>query len=331
MTESKGKDYAFDPIKYHVLINYYNKQKETFWIPVEIGLGQKDRDDWNELDPGTKKALTFVLAFFAQFDGIVGENLDENFMSEVGFLKEARATYTMFNAMETVHNEAYSLMIDTFIRDRNEQSTILKSIQNYPEVSKIASWIFRYGNPEDEESKTPRPFLERLLAFACLEGIVFSTAFSVIYYIKNKNILPGLTKANEWIARDEGLHTEFAAALNAVLTRDFDTKFKEIDQEKGRRIISSCIDDACKDFIFQALSLPLLGISPSDMMEYAKCTADKLSESFGFGKIYNTKNPFDWMLVISLPNKTNFFEQHVSEYSKEDHGTTFVFDLNQKF
>ncbi len=312
------KDYAFLPIRHPSLIAYYDKQMNMSWKPSEVPFSNKDRVDWDSLSEGERKVLTFVLAFFAQFDGIVAENIEENFTQAFGSIKEVVYVYSQFNAMEVIHNQTYSLLIFTFISDEAERNKALRAIQNYPQVGAIMKWL--------QKTTKDCSDLERLIAFACLEGIVFSSAFAVIYYFKRKSKLVSLTTANEWIARDEALHTEFAIALYKFLTS---TKRKEpVSKEKVHQIISSCINEACEPFIREALSLDLIGLSADDMMTYVKCTANSLSTSLGFEKIYDCSNPFDWMLVISLDTMTNFFENRVTAYGTSNQSSSTLNTLS---
>lgn len=312
--------YCFLPMKHRKLLSYYEKQRDSFWTPSEINM-EKDRYDWLSLQKDEIQFLTFVLAFFAQADGIVIENLVEHFQKETSTIKEANAFYCMQNAIETIHNETYSMMIETFIQDLKEREKALNAIDNYPSIKKIAEWMTKWMNSE-------APLMERIIAFACVEGIFFSGAFCAIYWIKKSNKLRGLCKANEFIARDEALHTEFAIALYHHYT-SVEKKADLLSQKTVHYIISSAMA-VVEEFIRDALKVELIGMNANEMMEYVKCTADSLITSLGYDKIYNAENPFDWMMLIALPNKTNFFEDTVSEYSKVTK-TDWSFVTNSKF
>ena len=321
--EEEEKDfsqYSFFPIKYHILEGYYQKQKDVFWTAQEIDY-KGDRDDWDNLDSDTKEFIKFILLFFAQADGIVNENLIDNFKKETSCYKEARYFYAAQEFMEVCHNETYSMLIESFIRDPEEKRKAFNAIKYYPSIRKIADWMFKW-------MKSDRPLHERVISFACVEGIFFSSAFAAIYWIKRKNILHGLCKANEFIARDEALHTEFAVALYHVLT-GIDHKFDLLPESRVHEIIRSAVETS-EEFTRSALRVDLIGMSADDMISYVKCTANKLSESLGYSKIYDVENPFDWMLVIGLPNRSNFFETRVSEYGRHSK-PDFQFDLDADF
>jgi ribonucleoside-diphosphate reductase subunit M2 len=299
--------YSFQPINFPKLIEYYTLQRDAFWSPKEISF-VKDRSDWLSLKDDERRFLTFVLSFFAQVDGIIIENLNENFQRETSEFKEVVAFYNIQNAMETIHNETYSLMIETFIQDINERNRALDAINHFPSIRNISDWIRTWMDPNI-------PLMERIIAFSCVEGILFTAAFTAIYWIKKSNLLRGLCKANEFIARDEAIHTNFAVALYHHYTRVV-KKFPILSQEKVHKIISDAVN-VSEVFIRDALRVDLIGMNAEDMLEYVKCTANWLATSFAYDKVYeNAKNPFPWMLLITMQNKTNFFEDSVSEYSK---------------
>lgn len=318
VSEEEYSQYSFFPIKYSNLESFYQKQKAVFWTPQEIDYS-RDRSDWDVLDNGTSKFIKFILFFFAQADGIVNENLIRNFKQETSFFKEATFFYSMQEAIETIHNETYSMLIETFIRDREEKMKGYNAINHYTSIKKIANWMFDWMD-------STIPLIERVVAFACVEGIFFSSAFAAVYWIKRRNILQGLCKANEFIARDEALHTEFAVALYHELCRN---KYERLSDEKVHQIINSAVS-VSEEFVRDALKVDLIGMNADDMVDYVKCTADNLSESFGCKQIYNKVNPFNWMTVIGLENKSNFFECKVSEYSKQSKAD-FTFDLEADF
>jgi ribonucleoside-diphosphate reductase subunit M2 len=319
VSESKNK-YSFLPIEFPLLESYYQRQKQTVWVPAEIDF-TTDRSDWDRLDEDTQNYIKHLLFLFAQLDGIVNENLVENFKEETSFCKEARFFYAVQEYIEVIHNETYSLLIQTFIRNDQERLRGLDSISHYPAIKAIAEWCFKW-------MKRDIPLPQRIVAFACVEGVIFSSAFAGIYWIKKKNVLKGLTKANEWIARDEALHTEFAVALYHVICGQM-KKYPELSQEQIITILTDAVS-VTEQFTRTAMNVHLVGLDADQMMRYVKCTADRLATSLGYNKIYNEANPFEWMLVIGLPNKTNFFEDKVSEYATAKNNQT-VFDLDAFF
>lgn len=313
--------YSYFPIKYPTLERFYQDQKDVFWTPGEIDYS-KDRNDWDKLDENTKKFIKFILFFFAQADGIVNENLIENFKKQTSEYKEARNFYAAQEFIEVIHNETYSLLIETFIRDSEEKKKAFNAIKYYPSIRKIAEWMFSWMDKK-------RNLMERLIAFACVEGIFFSGAFAAVYWIKKKNILPSLCKANEFIARDEGIHTRFAIELYKVMT-DVDHKHERLSEETVHKIIKSAMEVA-EEFNRDALCVDLIGMNADDMIDYVKCTADTLSSSLGYNRIYKVDNPFEWMLVIGLPNKANFFETRPTEYARQESDSKQEFDLDIDF
>lgn len=310
--EVETTDYAFYPRKYHHLDKYYEKLRDSYWVPAEIDFSA-DREDWERLskDAKNKNTLKFVehiLAFFAQADGIVNENLIDNFQRDTSDTKEAQSFYIMQAANELIHSETYGLQIETLIHNPLKKQRMYQAIRNYPSIKKISEWVFTYMNKE-------RHILERILGFCCVEGILFTAAFCAIYWIKKMNIFRGLWKSNEFIARDEALHTEFGTVLYHHYT-SFVKKYEPLSDAKIIEIIRSAVETS-ENFVRDALMVDLIGMSAEDMIKYVKSTANSLGRSFGLKeKIYEVDNPFDWMAVISLPNKTNFFEDEVSEYSK---------------
>ena len=312
--------YSYFPIKYQVLEDYVKKQQAVLWTLEEIEF-KGDRRDWDKLDSATTEFVKFILLFFAQADGIVNENLSDNFKRETSKYKEARHFYATQEFIETVHNETYSNFIEVFIRDEDEKRRAFNAIKYYPSIQRIAEWAFTWMDRE-------KPLPERVIGFACLEGIMFSSAFAAIYWLKRKNILKGLAKANEFIARDEALHTEFAVALYHVMT-GMDEEYEPLSEERVHEIISQAVGVA-EQFTRDSLKVDLVGMNADDMVDYIKCTADSLVVSLGYNKIYNAENPFDWMAIISLPNKSNFFETRVSEYGRQTK-SSFTFDLDAAF
>lgn len=330
--EDKTKDedyysrYSHFPIKHQILEDYYQKHKSSTWFDSEIDFAE-DRHDWEEkLDKNSKRFLKFILCFFAQADGIVNENLVDNFIHETSVVKEAGKFYRWQAAMEQIHNETYSKLIEAFFRSREEKIKAYNAIHHYPSIRKISEWVFKWMD-------TDKPLAERIVAFACVEGIFFSSAFAAIYWIKKKNILKGLCQANEFIARDEALHTEFAIALYHIIT-GVENLSNSLSKEVVHSIISSATSTA-EEFTREALRVDLIGMNAEEMIRYVKCTSDRLSISLGYGKIFNETNPFEWMDVIALPNKANFFETRVSEYGRQEtsqsQSDAFDFDLETDF
>jgi len=310
-------DYAFLPIKNPRLIKYYTDQKNVFWTPADIDMSG-DREDWNKLDDNTKHFIKFILCFFAQADGIVIENLMGRFQEETSKWKEAKAFYAMQNAMETIHNETYSLLIEAFITDNDEKNKAFNAISNYKSIKKIADWIIAWMNSDT-------PLTERVIAFCCVEGVLFSGAFAAIYWVKRLNILKGLCKSNEYIQRDECIHKDFGCELYHFLqTQGFD----KVTDKRVREIIESCMV-VVEEFINDALKVDLIGMNSSELLDYVKCTADNLSEQLGYKKVFEVENPYDWMATIGMTNKTNFFEDRVTEYSQND--SKFSFEEKEDF
>ena len=294
----------------------YKKMMDCFWRAEEIDLS-RDYSDWEQLNSDEKHFIKHVLAFFAASDGIVLENLALRFFSDVQ-LPEARAAYGFQIAMENIHSETYSLLIDSYIKDNDEKNKLFHAINNYPCIKKKADWAVKWI--QDKRSS----FATRLVAFACVEGIFFSGAFCSIYWLKKRGLMPGLTFSNELISRDEGLHTEFAVILFRKLSR-------KTSKSKVIEIIKEAVSIE-KEFICDALPCRLIGMNSKMMSEYIEFVADRLSVQLGFNKIYNTKNPFDFMELISLEGKVNFFEKRNSEYSLvSDTKTKEAFSFDDDF
>lgn len=313
-------DYSFFPIKRDGLLKHYYDQRHHRWTPTDIDL-TLDRTDYDNCNPKIQHFIKGILSFFVFADGLVVENIFENFQRDTSFWKEPRAFYAEQNAMEVVHGEMYSLMAQTLIRDASELHNIFNSIKTSKCVQKIRQFMEKYMN-------RTYTLPERILAFACIEGILFNSAFASVYWLKKKNILRGFCKANEFIARDEGIHTQFAVTLLLWITQRKEY-INCLSAEKVKEIINEAVEVNIQ-FIKDILPVGLIGLSEDDLISYTKCTADALSVSIGYNKIYNVANPFDWMVVISLPNKTNFFEDKVSEYTQLITGD-FVFDENAYF
>lgn len=319
--ELKRNRYSYLPIQHPNLERYFTSQYALFWVPEDIDFSE-DRWHWDTLDNDTQKFLKFILCFFSQADGIINENLIENFQKEVSErYKEAQYFYTAQAFFETIHNKTYSMLIETFIRDPREKDEAFNAIQTFPVIGKIADWMMGWMD-------SSKPLTERVVAFACIEGILFNGAFVAIYWIKKKGVLPGLCTSNELIARDEALHTLFGEELFRTLVEDGEPR---PTQERIHKIVKSAMDTA-EEFIREALGVGLIGMKPDDMVKYVQCTADTLLEELGYSKYYNVEDPFPWMASISLPNKTNFFERKVTEYKKSIQGEeSHIFDLNVDF
>lgn len=298
---SLGQRYTLFPISpsEEDLYVLYKKAVASFWTVEEIDFS-KDKDDWEKLTENEKYFIKHVLAFFAGSDGIVQENLASRFQKDVQS-PVARLFYGLQNAMEGIHSETYSLLIDQYVKDKEEQITYFRAIDTIPAIRKKAMWAIEW-------IESPKDYATRLLAFACVEGIFFSGSFCAIYWIKKRGLLPGLTFSNELISRDEGLHTEFAVTLYHKLQSKLDTS-------TVHKIVDSAVSYET-EFITEALPVSLIGMNAKDMTQYIQFVADRLLVQLGVPKLYNVGNPFDFMDLISLEGKTNFFEKKVSEYSK---------------
>jgi len=312
---SLGQRYTLFPInpEEHDLYKLYKKAVGSFWTVEEIDFS-KDKDDWTKLSDSEKYFITNVLAFFAGSDGIVQENLASRFQVEVQS-PVARLFYGIQNAMEGIHSETYSLLIDQYVKDKAEQERLFRAIDTIPAIQKKAKWALEFI--ESTES-----YATRLVGFACVEGIFFSGSFCAIYWLKKRGLLPGLTFSNELISRDEGLHTEFAVTLYHKLQN-------KLTSDQIATIIKEAVDIET-EFICNSLPCSLLGMNQNDMCKYIQFVADRLALQLGVSKIYKSQNPFDFMELISLEGKTNFFEKKVSEYSKPGVGMNAE-DMTIKF
>ena len=316
---NNDEGYAFFPIIRPQLIKYYDEQKNAHWVPSDIDMRQ-DRQDFDIQDIDIQESVEGLIAFFAPSDGLVNENIFEYFQKDTSFWKEAKAFYAAQAFMETIHSEMYSMMAQVLIRDPVKLHKILHAERTYPCVERIANFMRKYMDRS-------LPLADRIIAFACVEGVLFTSAFSYIHWLKKRNILRGFCKANEFIARDEGIHTRFAVAL--YLLASHSSKITPATITRAHEIIEEVVN-VNEQFIKDIIKVDRVGMSAGELILYTKCTADALSESLGCGKIYYAENPFDWMAIISLPNKTNFFEDKVSEYTQQTEGE-FVFDENAYF
>jgi len=308
------------PIQYNDIYEMYKKQLDCFWRVDEVDLS-KDLKCWDTLNKDEKYFISMILAFFAASDGIVVENLGVRFMSDIQ-VSEARAFYAFQIAMETIHSEMYSLLIEKYIGDREEKSKLFNAINEFPCIKKKGDWAIKWI--QDRRSS----FASRLVAFACVEGIFFSGAFCAIYWLKQRGLMPGLTFSNELISRDEALHTEFAVLLYNKLV-------KKLDKKRVYEIIKEAVELE-KEFIVSALPCRLVGMNGELMSQYIEFVADRLIVQLGYDKIYNSSNPFSFMEMISMEGKTNFFEKRVGEYAlankvKEEDNDMNIFDLTDEF
>jgi ribonucleoside-diphosphate reductase beta chain len=292
--------YVLFPIEYHDIWEAYKKQVASFWVAEEIDFS-RDMRDWDNLSDNERHFIKNVLAFFAGSDGIVLENLGIRFLKEVQ-IPEARCFYGFQMAMENIHSETYSLLIDKYVQDLDEKAKLFNAIETIPSVAKKAKWAEKWIN--DEHSN----FATRLIAFAAVEGIFFSGSFCSIYWLKKRGLMPGLTFSNELISRDEGQHTDFAI----LLYRQY-IKYK-LDKDTVYSIIEDAVNIE-KDFIIDSIPCKMIGMSSEKMSQYIEYVADRLLVQLGYEKIFKSTNPFDFMQLISMEGKTNFFEKRVSEYN----------------
>jgi ribonucleoside-diphosphate reductase subunit M2 len=299
------------PIKYDDLFSLYKKHVDLFWRAEEIDLS-KDMNDWEKLGSDEQHFISMVLAFFAGSDGIIIENIAGKFITDVQ-LPEARAFYSFQIAMEAIHSQTYSLLIDTYIRSNETKEKLFNAIDNFPCIRKKAEWAQKYIH-------CSCPFETRLVAFACVEGIFFSGAFCSIYWLKKRGLMAGLCFSNELISRDEALHCEFAILLYSKLLVKMKPKLFE-------KLIRDAVEIEL-EFICDALPCRLIGMNCDLMSQYIKFVADRLSVQMGYAKIYEVQNPFAWMELISIEQKVNFFEAKVSQYSLADKGGSFSIDDN---
>jgi len=277
----------------------YKKHVASFWTAEEIDLSD-DHKHWQLLNENEKHFITTVLAFFAASDGIVLENLTKNFINEVQ-LPEARCFYAFQAAMENIHSETYSLLIDTYIKNDKEKKHLFNAMEEIECVKVKAEWALQWMNKD-------AAFIQRLVAYACIEGIFFSGSFCAIFWLKKRGLMPGLTFSNELISRDEGLHTDFACLLYRQCAN-------KLEDEMVQRLVKDAVKCE-KSFVCDALPVDLIGMNSERMSQYIEFVADRLLHALGHPKVFKASNPFEWMEMISLQGKTNFFERRVGEYAK---------------
>ena len=317
LRENPGRFVLF-PIQHAPIWEMYKKARASDWNVEEVDLS-KDGPHWEKLTKEEKHFISHVLAFFAASDGIVNENLATRFMKEVQ-VPEARCFYGFQIAMENIHGEMYSLLIDTYIKDTTEKSRLLNAIETIPCVEKKAKWAMQWISSEEAD------FATRLMAFAIVEGIFFSGAFCAIFWLKERGVMPGLTTSNEFISRDEGMHTQFACLLYSMLKH-------KLSKTKAHKIMREAVMIE-KEFITESLPCALIGMNAKMMSSYIQFVADRLLVQLGYEKLYETANPFPFMERISLEGKTNFFEKRVAEYAKAGVGRDkekMVFSTEEEF
>ncbi|KAL0434490.1 UNVERIFIED_CONTAM: Ribonucleoside-diphosphate reductase small chain A [Sesamum latifolium] len=313
--------YCMFPIKYPQLWEMYKKAEASFWTAEEVDLSQ-DVQHWETLSRSEKHFISHVLAFFAASDGIVLENLAARFLNDVQ-IPEARAFYGFQTAMENIHSEMYSLLLETYIKDSKEKHTLFNAVQNISCVAQKAKWALNW-------IRSSSSFAERLVAFACVEGIFFSGSFCAIFWLKKRGLMPGLTFSNELISRDEGLHCDFACLLYSLLR-------KQLHWQRVHKIVQEAVEIET-EFVCDALPCALIGMNSTLMSQYIKFVADRLLVALGCEKKYNVENPFDWMEFISLQGKANFFERRVGDYQKasvmsslQDGSKNYEFKMDEDF
>ena len=298
--EANNNRFVLFPIEHDDIWAFYKRAEASFWTAEEIDLAA-DLIDWDtKLNDNERHFIKHILAFFAASDGIVNENLAENFLSEVQYT-EAKFFYGFQIAIENIHSETYSLLIDTYIKDNADKDYLFNAIDTMDCVRKKADWALRWIDQGN--------FAERLVAFAAVEGIFFSGSFCSIFWLKKRGLMPGLAFSNELISRDEGLHCDFACLLynNHVVNK--------LDKKEIEKIILDAVEIE-KEFILDALPVRLIGMNSELMSQYIEFVADRLLQELGNEKVFNTANPFDFMDMISIQGKTNFFEKRVAEYQK---------------
>ncbi len=314
LTENRDRFVLF-PLKYNDIWEMYKTAEHSFWTSEEIDLAQ-DLTDWEDkLNDNERHFIKMVLAFFAASDGIVNENLAENFLKEVQY-PEAKCFYGFQIAIENVHSETYSLLIDTYIKDTDEKDKLFHAIDNYPSIMKKADWALKWISSDD--------FAERLVAFAAVEGIFFSGSFCSIFWLKKRGLMPGLGFSNELISRDEGLHCMFACLLHNKYVQN------KVSSERITQIICEAVEIE-KEFITESLPVSLIGMNAKLMAQYIEYVADFWLVELGCSKVYKSENPFDFMDMLSLQSKSNFFEKRVSEYQKASDRDVDFNNLSEDF
>ncbi|SHL86122.1 ribonucleotide-diphosphate reductase subunit beta [Flavobacterium chilense] len=299
LQENKNRFVIF-PIKHHDIWEWYKKMEASFWTAEEIDLHQ-DLTDWNnKLSDDERYFIKHILAFFAASDGIVNENLAENFVNEVQYA-EAKFFYGFQIMMENIHSETYSLLIDTYVKDEAEKAELFNALEVFPAIGKKAEWALKWIESDS--------FAERLIAFAAVEGIFFSGAFCSIYWLKKRGLMPGLTFSNELISRDEGVHCDFAVHLHNHHL------INKVPKDRIKEIIVDALNIE-REFVTESLPVSLIGMNATLMTQYLEFVADRLLVELGCERVYGSANPFDFMDMISLQGKTNFFEKRVAEYQK---------------
>lgn len=308
------------PIKYHQVWEMYKKHEASFWTVEEVDLSQ-DMTHWEKLNDNERYFIKHILAFFAASDGIVNENLATNFTTEVQ-IPEARCFYGFQLAMENIHSEMYSLLIDTYVKDPTEKDQLFHAMEHFPAIMDKAEWALTWMTEKTS-------FIKRIVAFAAVEGIFFSGSFCSIFWLKKRGLMPGLCFSNELISRDEGLHTDFACLIYSMLQ-------EKLTNEEVQEIITGAV--TCeKKFVTEALPVDLIGMNKELMSQYIEFVADRLLVALGTPKVYNVTNPFEWMDMISLQGKTNFFEKRVGDYQKagvmsaSDGNASHAFNLDADF
>jgi len=318
MLEDNPGRFVLFPIQYTDIWQMYKKAEASFWTVEEVDLAE-DMQHFEKMSDGEHHFITHILAFFAASDGIVNENLASNFAVEVT-IPEARCFYGFQIAVENIHSEMYSLLIDTYVKDQKEKDHLLNAIETVPCVQKKAEWALQWCDKENAS------FAERCIAFAAVEGIFFSGSFCAVFWLKKRGLMPGLGFSNELISRDEGLHCDFACMLyNKLVNR--------LEPERVTEMITNAVEIE-KEFVVDALPVELIGMNSGLMCDYIEFCADRLLVALNAPKHYNAVNPFEWMEMISLQGKTNFFEKRVGEYSKSGVGVDSaeqVFDLDADF
>ena len=302
LTKETKKRFVIMPIQYDKVWEFYKNALASFWVMEEISMEQ-DRVDWDhKLTDNERYFLSYVLAFFSSSDGIVGENIAMNFLSIIS-VPEIKMWYSLQISIENIHSEVYSMLIDTLIKDKKEQDKLFNAIDTIPCITKKANWALKWMTKDNL-------LIEQLVAFAIVEGVFFSGSFCAIFWLKKRGLMPGLCFSNELISRDEGLHCDFACLLYSMIESQY-----RLSKERIYEIISEAVIVE-KEFITEALPVHLIGMNNELMSQYIEFVADHLIYALGYEKLYRTPNPFDWMELVSLQSKTNFFERRVSEYAK---------------